>query len=154
MVSGMQTPDRPLPAPKVLHNVRPSRFKRFWTEAWTATIILGYGIGARWDAWGHVFRGHNVIWREDPDLWTGITGSITCRTCPDTNEGQGGNDLCFWVRHWAWMGWVGERICGLIGHPLFQHPKQHDQYLEGQVYCFRCTFEAPLRKVWLEDSEE
>lgn len=128
--------------------------QRTWMKLrWDDLCIIGYGLGARWDAVKHFYRGHDIVWREDATLWSGITGAIVCRNCPDTNEGKGGNDLYFWVRSWRWIGWIGERVCGLLGHPLFQHPMRYDKYLDEEVYCYRCGFGAPLRKTWLETPE-
>lgn len=150
----MQTSERPLAPEKELHRVRPGRVQRWAKHRWDDIVIIGYGLQARWEALGHEWRGHEVHWRKYLDLWSGGTGDIVCVNCPDSNDGQGGCDVVFWMRTWRWMSWIGMRVCGLLGHPLFQHPKRYDAYVEDEVYCYRCCWGGQLRKVWLEDAEE
>lgn len=113
-----------------------------------------WGISARWHAIQHLWRGHDVKWRGGGcfDWWSGHS-CITCEECPDTSVEDGKHvGLVFWMRRNRVWEWIGTRICGFVGHPLFQHPKVGDQYKEDEVYCYRCMFEAPVRKVWLEDA--
>jgi hypothetical protein len=122
-------------------------------KIWDRLYCYGYSIQAHWDALIHMLRGHDLRWFGDcVSLWDGHLGCIICDKCPDTGVEDGEHvGLIIWMRHSDALHWFGMRLCGLIGHPLFQHPKSGDTYKEDEIYCYRCMTDSKLRKVWLED---
>ncbi len=118
---------------------------------WDHLYSFGYGIGARWIAIGHQLRGHDVHWRQDIDLWLGMTGSIVCENCPDTKDHCG---LFIWSRDWVWMRWVAQKLCAWLGHPELRHPRYwigtgdplddgNMVEIEDKLYCYRCFADVP-----------
>lgn len=109
---------------------------------WDRACSLGYGIGARWHALGHLVRGHDVRWRSRPDFWAGCTGDIICENCPDSS----GSGIVFWCRHKRSLTWITQRICGGLGHSELRHPTQWrdgaDVEIVTEWYCYRCAAEV------------
>ncbi len=117
---------------------------------WVHLYCLGYGLDARRSGLWHWLRGHRLHWRNGFDLWMGGTGDIWCEACPDSSDGQ--TDVVIWARHWSWMMWVGEMLCGALGHPGWKHPQKWDgqaapdedrelHWIDvlDEWYCVRCA---------------
>lgn len=98
---------------------------------------------------GHKTRGYWQCW----SLWVGHLGCLTCEECPDTSIEDGKHvGLVIWMSNSNAMLWIGQRLCGLLGHQLFQFSKvSGGHYSEDQIYCYRCMADSTIRKVWLED---
>lgn len=113
---------------------------------WDNLCCYGYGIQARWEALGHLLRGHKLKWRGDCiDLWTGHLGYIECKECPDTALEDGKHvGLDLWMRHNRLIWWFARRLCAWLGHPEHRHPQHMDTDLgmsvdiESKWYCCRC----------------
>jgi hypothetical protein len=119
-------------------------------EYWGPWLSLQAHSSAVW----HWLRGHKVHFIGDLELWCGCWGDVWCEECPDTAIEDGKHvGLSIWCRHsWA-IAWLGMKLCGLLGHPVFQHPKRYDAYVEDEIYCYRCMFDSKLRKAWANDNE-
>ena len=140
-----------------------------WTDRHCPDWALG--LGARLDGLIHVLRGHRVRWRSGIDLWTGCLGDISCPECPDTDHGEGPGGLAIWVRQNRIVAFVGRVLCGLLGHPALQHPKQLDRfagergrptedpedvqadgsrmvYVVDQWHCRRCLYRVAMYETW------
>ena len=111
---------------------------------WDHACCVGYGLQARLDALWHLCRGHRLHWRDDIEVWVGVTGSIWCERCPDTSDGV--SDLIIWTRQWAVLNWAAARVCGWMGHPEIAHPQRHNpdapggyEVVANQWYCTRCA---------------
>lgn len=89
-------------------------------DAW---FYFRLGVEARIHGLWHLVRGHKLHWRDDIELWYGITGDIWCDECPDTSDGK--SSLSIWCRSssllWVFMQWA----CGLMGHRNAIHPKEY-----------------------------
>lgn len=117
---------------------------------WDHCCCVGYGLQARIDALGHLFRGHKLHWRDSVELWIGVTGDIWCEECPDTPLGEDGRHVgCqFWIRQWSFLWWLAGKLCAALGHPGWRHPKRWsrngDPLDDGEMvdadgwYCIRC----------------
>lgn len=113
---------------------------------WDHACCVGYGIQARVDAIGHILRGHKLLWRGYGciDPWTGHTGCIICEECPDSSVEDGKHvGYVFWMRHWRWMNWVGQKVCAFLGHSERRHPQTGDGNggwvdVPDEWYCYRC----------------
>lgn len=114
---------------------------------WDHLRCLGYGIESRFSGLSHYFRGHDLHWRQDVDLWVGATGDIMCHDCPNTIDGK--SILCIWTRQWHWIAYCGMKLCGFLGHPKFAHPLLGGKTpMLDEVYCIRCTFSSKIDKEW------
>lgn len=132
-------------------------------------------IDARLSGIWHWLRGHKLHWRYKPDLWIGCTGEIYCQDCPDTKDEAG--EICglvIWCRYKRTLGFIGQIICGIIGHPEFRHPKRAVKwaiedgqryavpvnpdpddafdkdwvYLLDSYYCYRCGYDFKVTHEW------
>jgi hypothetical protein len=118
---------------------------------WDHACCVGYGIQARWEALGHLVRGHKLHWRYEPDLFGGCLGDIYCENCPDSSIGDDGEHcgIIFWCRSNAVWRWIAQAVCGHLGHPELRHPQRwsgtmtpDDEHVMVDVvedwYCYRC----------------
>lgn len=122
---------------------------------WDHLCCFGYGIQARMDGLWHLVRGHNLHWRDSPEPWIGCFGSILCEECPDTN----GCGLLIWTRHSQIINWITQRLCGLIGHPVFRHPQCLDEtntevQIKDELYCQRCGGHSKINSEMFKRLEE
>lgn len=115
--------------------------------AWDHLCCFGYGVQARLSYFSHLFRGHKVHWRTGGEWWVGCTGDITCDECPDTEDRCG---LTIWCRYNRVTGKLAELLCGLLGHPSWQHAQKSKGWDEQKeesilepdldsVCCTRCS---------------
>lgn len=107
------------------------RLKYFWD---IHVCCRWYGVVARLDALSHLARGHRLHWRDTPEWWIGVTGDIWCEACPDNK----GRDVSLWTRNNLVLRWAAMKLCGLLGHPSWNHPTLQDETVANEWCCSRC----------------